>query len=83
MICEPCAEYRRGERDNRLVHGARVHVCERIPPMLEGGWVLLVYCPCGCEDREIGAIDRDKEIYGNAFLGPLGERIDPALVRSV
>ena len=95
--CSPCAAYRRGERENAL-RGERVlHGCERaerpsraklravglhdvdLPFVIVGSEA----CPCGCEPREPGRLSCDKLMYGNAFLGPAGERIDPRTVTPV
>lgn len=45
-VCEPCAEYQRGEReDTRLESfGVTLHVCKRVP---EDWWP--TFCPCGCK----------------------------------
>lgn len=45
--CEPCAEYRRGERENIEAFGVTVHVCER----KREGWWDFDPCPCGCPAR--------------------------------
>jgi hypothetical protein len=73
--CDTCKAYRRGERDDIVTAFGVIHVCEA---HVEGTW--FGACPCGCAKREIGVVGRDRAIFGNAFLGPRGERIDPTTV---
>lgn len=79
-VCENCLMYRRGEIENVVSHGFVIHLCERTAPelLLEVGQA--EPCPCGCEMREPGLLDSDKEMYGNAFLNRRGGRIDPTTV---
>lgn len=46
QLCEPCAEFQRGERPWAVVkYELPIHVCERIPP----SW-MASRCPCGCDE---------------------------------
>lgn len=76
--CDPCREFRRGERENQECFGVRVHICLRVAE----GEVHPGGCPCGCADREPGQLERDRALYGySAIGGATGARVNPATIR--
>lgn len=78
--CMSCAAFRRGDEENIVYAGVVIHTCDRAP---QGAVQPDGTCPCGCADREPGQIEIDQQLYGNAFLGPLGERLDPRRITVV
>jgi hypothetical protein len=49
--CTPCAEYRRGEREDIVAHGIQLHVCHR---KAVGAWGF-TDCPCGCKTKRFSS----------------------------